>query len=166
MKPVLLTLLIFFTGSLYAKTPAINEIRMLYEKAANDEKACIQLIDLLTPYNEINNPLLFGYKAVATMLMAKHVFFPFTKLSYFNKGKKMLGKSIEADAKNVELRFLRFTMETNVPSILGYTADIKNDKNFILNLYPGIKDPLLKNFMLPVLQKSDHISANEKRLLK
>jgi hypothetical protein len=159
------TLYFFFTGSLFAKPPAINEVRMLYVKAANDEKTCRQLIDLLIPYNEKNNPLLFGYKAVATMLMAKHVFFLFTKLSYFNRGKKMLGKSIEVDDKNVELRFLRFTMQTNVPSFLGYTADIKNDKNFILNFYQGITDTLLKNFMLPVLQKSDHITADEKRRL-
>lgn len=166
MKSVFLTILFFYSTSLFAKDPAINEVRMLYEKAATNEKTCKQLIDLLSPYNEKNNPLLSGYKAVATMLMAKHVFFPFTKLSYFNKGKKMLGKSIEVDGKNVELRFLRFTMETNVPSFLGYNDDIKNDKNFILNFYQGITDTLLKNFMLPVLQKSDHITANEKRRLK
>jgi hypothetical protein len=165
MKSVLFLLLIFFNGSLSAKPPAINEVRMMYVKAANNEKACKQLIDLLEPYNEKNNPLFLGYKAVATMLMAKYVFFPFTKLSHFNKGKKMLSKSIEADQKNVELRFLRFTVQTNVPSFLNYTVDIKNDKNIILNLYPAITDPFLKDFMLPVLQKSDHITPTEKRLL-
>jgi hypothetical protein len=166
MKPLLLMILFFLSVSLYARVPSINEVRMLYEKAATNEKTCKQLIDLLEPYNEKNNPLLFGYKAVATMLMAKHVFFPFTKLSYFNKGKKMLGKSVEADEKNVELRFLRFTIQTHVPFFLGYTDDIKNDKIFILKFYQGITDPSLKNFMLPVLQKSDHITVNEKRRLK
>jgi len=71
MKAAMVTILIFISSILFAKAPAINEVRKLYEKAATDEKTCKQLIDLLAPYHEKNNPLLYGYKAVATMLMAK-----------------------------------------------------------------------------------------------
>jgi len=166
MKTVMLALIFFVSGNLFAKPPAITEVRMLYEKAASDEKSCKMLLDILAPYNEKNNPLFSGYKAVATMLMAKYVLSPFSKMSYFNRGKKMLSKSIEADVKNVELRFLRFTLQTNVPSFLFYTDEIKDDKIFILNIYRSNADQDLKKFMSPVLQNSGHISANEKQLLK
>ncbi len=70
--------------------PSIDEIRSLYEKAVTDESACNKLIEILSPYNEKNNPLYAGYKASAIMMMAKHVFNPFSKMSYFKKGKRIL----------------------------------------------------------------------------
>jgi hypothetical protein len=165
LKLKILSAFIFLSIACFAKVPSINEVRIIYQKATASEKSCKELIDLLFPYTDKNNPLLFGYKGVATMLMAKHVFFPFSKLYYFNKGKKMLDRAIDADAENVELRFLRFTIQTNVPTFLGYSDNIKKDKVFILNLFSSIKDPLLKNIMLPVLQKSDYLTTHEKQQL-
>ncbi len=77
----------------------------------------------------------------------------------------MLDKALDADAENVELRFLRFTIQTNVAAFLWYSDSINKDKVFILNLFSRIKDPLLKNIMLPVLQKPDFLTAHEKQQL-
>lgn len=146
-----------------AAIPLISEVRSLYQKAATDENSCNELIKILSPYNEENNPLYLGYKASGTMMMAKHAFNPFTKLSYFNRGKRMLEKAIEADEKNIELRFLRFAAQTHIPSFLGYHDRIATDKVFLLKSLPLLTDKALKEIVVSYLKKSDYLSDNEKQ---
>ena len=146
-------------------TVDISTVRILLQKAALNETACKQMTHLLAPYDK-ENPLLLGYKGSGTMMMAKHVFNPFSKLSYFKKGKQMLESAIDTDDQNLELRFLRFTAQTNIPSFLGYNNDIEKDKKFILNYFSPIKDHKLKEFILPILMKSKYLTSLEKEQLK
>lgn len=146
-------------------TVDIVSVRLLFQRSAPDEAACKQMIGLLGPYDE-KNPLFLGYKGCATMMMAKHVFSPFSKMSYFKKGKQMLESAINSDNKNYELRFLRFIAQTNMPSFLGYNNDIEKDKEYILNYYSHIKDAELKEFVLPSLKKSKYLTTNEKDQLR
>lgn len=166
MKIWLFVALLFFTTSSFAKIPAIGEIRTLYEKSVTDESACSKLIEMLSPFNEKNNPLYAGYKASAIMIMAKHAFNPFSKFSYFKRGKKILESAIKADDKNVELRFLRFNAQTHMPSFLGYDGSIEADKNFLETSFLKIDDLQLKQFLLPYLKNSDYITVDKKKELE
>ena len=165
MKKVFFVGLLFCAATSFANTPTIGEVRSLYEKSVNDESACKKLIEILSPYNENSNPLFTGYKASAIMMMAKHVFNPFSKMSYFKKGKKILENAVKADDKNVELRFLRFNVQTHMPSFLGYNNDIERDKTFLETSFRKISDESLKEFLLPYLKNSDYISADKKKQL-
>lgn len=164
MKKIILIGLLFLGNVVFAKGPSMDEVRILYQKAATDENACKKLIEILTPFE--NDALYSGYRASAIMMMAKHVFNPFSKMSYFKSGKRTLEKSIEADSKNVELRFLRFTAQSNIPSFLGYHDRIESDKKFILNSISLVTDLKLKEFMIPILRKSNHLTSYEKQELK
>lgn len=125
----------------------------MLHNATSNEEACTKMISLLAPFNETNNPLLFGYRGGATMLMAKHAFNPFSKLSYFKKGKLMLKSAINADQTNVELRFLRYTIQTNVPGFLNYNSDKNLDRTFISQSLPKLKDQELKKIISEFLLK-------------
>ncbi len=169
MKNFLVLGLLFFVKISYGTTsiknlPSINEIRALYEKSLKSEDDCTKLIKMIAPYK--NEPLLLGYSGCATMMMAKHVFSPFSKLSYFKEGKAMLEDAIKADEKNFELRFLRFTAQTYMPSFLGYHDSIEKDKNFMLNSFSQIKDVSLEQYVLPALKKSKDLTTAEKEKLK
>jgi hypothetical protein len=166
MRRIALIMLICSSMSCLAATPSLTEVRLLYQKAAVTENSCKYLIGLLAPYNEKNSPLLSGYKAGATMMMARYVFSPFNKLSYFNKGKKMMEKAIEADKENVELRFLRFGVQTNIPFFLGYKNDIQTDKLFLLQSISQLSDASLKRFMVAYLNESGELTYIEKQKLK
>ncbi|MDE3182566.1 MAG: hypothetical protein KGM16_04025 [Bacteroidota bacterium] len=166
MKKFLFVGLLFFAKTTFANTPSIGEVRSLYEKAVNDESACNKLVEILSPYNENNNPLYAGYKASAIMMMAKHVINPFSKMSYFKKGKRILENAIKADENNIELRFLRFNAQTHMPSFLGYNGDIKKDKAFLEDSFSKITDVKLKEFMLPYLKNSDFMIADTTEQMK
>ncbi|MEJ7779687.1 MAG: hypothetical protein WKF68_08855 [Daejeonella sp.] len=153
-KIILSVFLICYSLICMANEPSISEVRLKLHKATSNEKACRELIAELGPYNERNNALFTGYRGGANMIMAKHVFNPFSKLSYFNKGKSMLEKAIQAEGKNVELRFLRYSIQTNVPVFLGYKSHLKNDYDFLKQAIPAIKDSNLKKIITSYLQQN------------
>src|SRR5437868_15539228 len=109
MKRLIICSLILFSTRSFANVPSINHVRSLFEEAVTQKSSCIKLIKLLEPCSETNFPVLMGYKACGTMIMAKHVFNPFSKLSHFRTGKRMLETVIAANGKIVELRFLRYS---------------------------------------------------------
>ncbi|MBS1736607.1 MAG: hypothetical protein JSS98_08420 [Bacteroidetes bacterium] len=142
--------------------PTLQEVRQLYHEAASNEKACNQLILQLKPFDENNNPLLSGYKAGATMMMAQYVINPFSKLSYFNEGRAMLQKAVNTDAQNIELRFIRFCVQSNLPFFLGYKENIDTDKFFILNRLSAVTDISLKKNIVNFMKASNYVSEQEK----
>lgn len=160
MKKIFFFGLLFIATASFAKAPTIEEVRVLYQKSVSDEDACKELIQILD--SDKTSPLYLGYRGCATMMMAKHVFNPFSKISYFRKGRDILENAIKEDEKNFELRYLRFIAQTNMPSFLGYYKSIGIDKQFILNTFSQIKDVSLREYVLPVLQKSKSFTNSEK----
>lgn len=150
---LIMCLLVFFSGSYPANDPSVGSVRLKFHNSMSSERICKALITQLGPYNEKNNPLLMGYRAGATMLMAKHSLNPFNKLSYFKKGKTMLEKAIQAENNNVELRFLRYTIQTNVPSFLGYSSELIKDRSFLQQSVAGVRDAELKKIITAYLKE-------------
>ena len=153
MKRFIIYGLILFSTNAFADVPSISRVRSLFEQAATQKSSCIKLIKLLEPYNEINFPILMGYKACGTMMMAKYVLNPFSKLSHFRKGKKMLETVIAVNDKVVELRFLRYSIQTNTPSFLGYNNHIGEDKIFLKKAVPFLNDAVLSNKIYAYFKK-------------
>lgn len=149
----------------YANNFTIEQVRELYKKSSKEEISCKKLIESLQSYNENNNTSFAAYRACATMIMAKYVTGPINKLSKFNEGKNLLEKCIENDKQNVELRFLRFTVQSNAPTFLGYNSSLKLDKNFLLNKFSSISDKQLKNTVISFLKSSSYLTSTEKQKL-
>jgi hypothetical protein len=153
MIKYLLIILFFFSTSVMAQIPTIKDVRLMLHQATSNEEVCNKLINILLPYNETNNPLLSGYRGGATMILAKHAFNPFSKLSHFKKGKGILESAIKSDDSNIELRFLRYTIQTSVPNFLNYSNEKKTDKIFLTKAVSGLKDQELKKIINAYLLK-------------
>jgi hypothetical protein len=142
----------------------IKHVRELYAKAAYTEDATNQLMNYLADKKELS-PLLLGYKGSATALLAKYSINPYRKVKYFNAGVVLLEKSIKLEPNNLELRYLRFTIQTNAPGFLGYYANISSDKSFLLKGISSITDQELKKNVLSFLKNSDELTKTEKQKL-
>lgn len=112
--------------------PSLEWVRAIYSQSAENKDSCRHLMETLEPYNEKNEPLLAGYKAAACMIMARHVLNPISKLTYFERGRSLLERAIAADGSSIELRFLRYTIQTNCPAFLGYRGHIGEDRKLLL----------------------------------
>ena len=157
--PIVLLVLLSF------KSTQINiiEIRQLYDKAIYNETAALNLLAKLD--NTTNNTLL-GYKGVAKLLLAKHVFLPNKKMSYFKSGKAILQQAITTESNNTELIFLRFTVQCETPSFLKYNTEIITDKLFLLKHVNGLTDVDLKKRIKDYLLYSKQVTKQEKLSLQ
>lgn len=160
----LLITLFLFISTVLDQQPQISELRNLYKNAAEEEAAAEKLLEV-TEDKTSANPLVLGYNGAAHMMMAKHVGNPFNKLSYFNKGKEIFTKAIEAAPDNVELRFLRFAVQAETPAFLNYKQDLEEDKEILLAKATELKDAELKRMILKYLASSKGLSDAEKEKL-
>ena len=115
------------------------EVRNSFPIAAQKEQACISLIERLQDIQK-NDYILLAYRGAANVVMAKYCSAPNKKLKYFVEGKKELELCVEKMPNNVELRFLRFTIQQNTPSMLFYN-DQDEDLIFIIDHLSDMKDP-------------------------
>ncbi len=154
------TFLLFF----FIKMSGVNiiEVRNLYEIAAASKEANKKLINLLTPVTN-EDALLTGYKGAAIMMEANHVFNPITKLSRFKRGKQLVENAIKMDGSNLELRYIRLTIQTNVPAFLGYAASISADKNYLIGHFSDLKDKDLRSRVLSYLASAKICTTEELR---
>ncbi|MGB0881964.1 MAG: hypothetical protein ACPGSO_03345 [Vicingaceae bacterium] len=72
-----------------------------------------------------------SYRSVIWFLWADYYFNPFKKWNCFLNGKQALEALIKENNNNVELRFLRLTIQENLPKLLGYNNKIEEDKTFL-----------------------------------
>lgn len=163
---LLISFTLFMFLSVSQKEPTLMQVRDVFEKASPEKESCKRLLVMLEPYNENNNPTFFGYKAVGTMLMAKHTFNPFKKLSYFKEGRGMLDDAVNADPSNAELRFLRFVSQTEAPAFLNYRGAVEDDKDFLIRSLPKLNDPRMAKEIGKFLSSSDFVSEEEKAKIR
>ncbi|MFN3444461.1 MAG: hypothetical protein ACK44D_01865 [Bacteroidia bacterium] len=155
---LLLVLSSFTTANL-----SITEVRNVYEKAIYSQQIAVDLIDKL---NASNNNTFLGYKGAVTMIMAKHVFSPYKKLNYFKNGKEILEQAILKEPLNIELRFLRFSIQSNSPKFLDYHSNLFSDKSFLLKEVKTINDTDLKQRITKFLLNNNEVSKAEKLTLQ
>ncbi|MFZ9955423.1 MAG: hypothetical protein ACO3E1_04795 [Flavobacteriales bacterium] len=157
---------ILFLGTLSVSATDLVELRNLLFVAPNSEATTKLIIEKTKDANE-KSAVLLGFKATATMLMAKHVVMPTSKFAYFNEGRALLEKAIKAMPYIIELRFLRFCVQCNTPSFLGYNDAMLGDKIMLigylqsevsksdLDLKARIKNYLLKSKKVNAVEKSN-----------
>ena len=103
-----------------------------------------------------------AYKAALLLMKAKFAFLPFNKWSYFKKGSQLLDTSIESNPKNVEMRYIRFLFQSEMPNFLGYHKNIQQDYNFIINNIINCSLPLkFKQTMLSKMLLVKGITENQ-----
>lgn len=76
-----------YSSACYTTGSSIGEVRLLYQNTETVEKSLKELICLLLPYHEKNNSLSLCYDKCVTIVLARHMINPFTKLAYFKKEK-------------------------------------------------------------------------------
>lgn len=131
MRSAIVIILIFLSfGSALAQMSP-DEIRHELVFESFDKQ---QIMSFHEKMEQLQNPepLILAYQGVSEALMAKVRWDPFRKLSHLSDAREMLDEAIERDANNIEIRFLRFSLEYHVPSILRINEHLVEDKQVML----------------------------------
>ena len=151
MKKIGLFLLIIFTNVMFAQN--LKDYRTLLQKGENSEVAAKKLIEKSSmAFSETKQPIYAGFLAVGKFFMAKHVFNPLKKMSYFNEGKNTMEAAVKSDPKNLEVRLMRLITQESVPKFLGYYQNIEEDRNFLTRDYKKTADNDLKIYIKEYLK--------------
>ena len=153
---------------LIAQSYKVKELRDEYYQAAKKSDLAKDFYMKLVSFNESEDTLVLGYKGMASFMLAHHAKTPPAKLKYFIEGKNQLEKAIHLDLENLELRYLRFTVQTSAPEFLGYRKNIHADKKFILDsIYDGKStDKDLINRMVEYMLRTKYCTTKEKKSLR
>ena len=162
MKKFLLLLLLFSFKISSSQNVSLETLRKDYYKLNTDSSACAKLYEKLNKTNT-SDKLILGYKGAISTSMANHVKNKQEKIKLFNNGKSLLEKSITADSSDVELRFLRFTIQSNCPKALGYYRQVNSDKKYIIDHLGSVKNSSLKNKITDYLLNTVMLSQEEKQ---
>mgnify|MGYP001553505934 CR=1 FL=1 len=105
-----------------------------------------------------------GYIALLNFIKSRELKSPFKKMRYFNRAKKLLEQLIELYPSNVELRYLRYSIQVSSPAFLGYNKNVESDLELMKNeiqfspLSSKVKKWILQNLLeLDTLNENDRI---------
>ena len=110
----------------------IHQLRKEFNLAIEDEKQANNLFEKLKQLKPANNTIQYAYLGATEALLAKHCLNPFSKLSYVNSALDKLNKAINLNQNNIEIRYMRFSVEANMPAYLGYSKHITEDKTILV----------------------------------
>ncbi|MBP2832134.1 hypothetical protein J8281_08010 [Aquimarina sp. U1-2] len=159
MKIVIL-LLVICSLNLNTEDIGMEQIRASYRVCSTSKENAEQFYDLTKKALRNEAAIYKGYHGAALALKASFSWNPISKLSYFNKGKKMIEHAIKLDPDNVELRMIRVSIQSNVPKVIGYYENIEEDKNFILDNVSTITSSSLKEYIQGFIEYSEVFSKS------
>jgi hypothetical protein len=72
--------------------------------------------------------LTIAYLGALDALKAKHSWNPYSKIKYLNVSEKLMQQAVAEEPHNIEILFMRFSIQHNVPGFLGYGKNLVRDR--------------------------------------
>ena len=116
-------------------------LRHHYERAAADKAAGESFYQLLVDYHA-QDALVLGYKAAAQAIRARDASM-FNKLTYVQDAAKTFEQAVSIDPQNPEIRFLRFSVESNLPPFWASVSTLRKTRRCCSTLRSNTPAPAL-----------------------
>jgi hypothetical protein len=118
------------------------ELKPIRQKMLLAMKSAKVTDSLYNSLNKLSNkpPVITAYLGTLDALKAKHTWNPYNKIKDLNLSRDVLQKAVTAEPHNMEIRFLRFSIQHNVPSFLGYGKNLNEDRAEIMTQLALKKD--------------------------
>ncbi|OKS87775.1 hypothetical protein [Mucilaginibacter polytrichastri] len=130
IKKYLLFLVLILTtviGLADSPQPNIANLRKQLMQAIDRKQTTDSLYQSLGSMEQ-RSGLINGYMGALEALKAKHTWNPYYKIKYLNDAEGTFKQAVSQDPHNIEIRFMRFSVEHNVPGFLGYNKNLAIDK--------------------------------------
>lgn len=82
-----------------------------------------------------NDALITAYIGTLEALKAKHAWNPYNKVKYVSLSQKTMAKAVKQEPNNLQIRFMRFSIQHFTPGFLGYSTEIQEDRKAIISHY-------------------------------
>lgn len=123
-------LLVLVAATAFAQGFDMDYLRKNFSEAFKNEQKCHELLEKLEKQTA-KTPTQKAYYGGLQMGLAKYTTNVLDKMDFFKKGKKWVDEAISAEPNNVEIRFIRYSLQSNLPRILNYNNELEEDRKFI-----------------------------------
>ena len=114
--------------------------------------------------------LTVAYAGTLEALKAKHTWNPYNKIKYVKGSLKTMQKAVNMDKENLEIRFMRFSIEHFTPGFLGLSKNLNTDRKEIVKHYQnrnfGVADDALIKNVARFMIDSKRCTAEEIKTLQ
>ncbi len=149
MRIVIILCLIAFQLEINAED--LQSLRQTYLDSFKKEQVCDSVKIILENKKELSN-IENAYLGVFHMMKCRFTLNPISKISLFSIGRDLLEQSIKNDPENLEIRFLRYSIQKNIPKILLYSQHISTDEKFIFDKIALSKDKELNDYITSTIK--------------
>ncbi len=145
-RGIIAILMIGHAFTAFAQQVSLDTLRFLYFEEWVEKCGAEKLVEYTDGLDKDALPVFKAYRGAGLATTANCTSWPLSKISRFNDGKKLLEGAIQEMPESLEIRFLRYTIQKNIPSFLGYD-NLEDDREFVmdrltLRLKSGNKDDL------------------------
>lgn len=144
----------------------LTSVRDSYKEAVVSKEKTVALYEEVVTIKKTDNKKLVAYKGAITALKAKYEKGVKTKKELFKKGVTLVEYAVKSKPNDIEIRFIRLTIQQNIPAFLKYNSNKEEDKKFIITNFKFIKSFHLKKHIQGYVLQSEHFSKEEKALFK
>ena len=155
-----------FLMMLLLLNPELSEVRLKYKEAVVSKDSALSLYNELGNVEKTDNKTLVSYKGALMAITAKYAQEVQQKKELFKKGVRLIEYAVNSEPNNIEIRFVRLSIQQNSPRFLKYNSSIDLDKKFILGQINLIGNTELKAYISDYILQSNNFTASEKSLLK
>jgi hypothetical protein len=160
MKTAILVLFLFLFSN-----PSITEIRKLYGNVLNSESNAKEFASKLNEVSKEDNKTLVAYKGASLAILSKLEKKVSDKSKKFKEGSSLIEYAVANEPNSIEIRMIRLSVQENVPKIVNYRGNKKEDKKFLLDHYKE-QTGILKAYIGDFIAQSKSFSVAEKQLVK
>ena len=143
----------------------ISEVRQLYKEADLSQQNATNLFHKLESITISDDKVLVAYKGAVTSMTAKYEKGVKQKKDVFKNGVSLVELAVASEEDNIEIRFVRLSVQQNSPKFLNYNKEIEEDKKFILNYFNQISSPKLKAYIKDYILHSNNFTEEEKNVI-
>ncbi len=140
------------------------EWRRSYLEGVKTEAGAVKL-EAQTRNWQGKEALMQAYHGVALALKAKYSYNPYTKVNAVKDGAVLLNAAVNRAATDTEIRFLRYSVEVNTPSMVGISTHLAADKAHIL-AFPPLKSHALFGTIQGFMLSQSGLSEAEKQKVR
>jgi hypothetical protein len=133
MKMCWLIILTFFCTlfSSFAEEYNMKEMREILRVASENKANSTKLYEKVGNYSG-EDAVLISYKAAAHAIKAKFASNPFKKLKLIKASSKIFDDAVQRNSKDLEIRFVRYAVETQTPAKIKLSKHVEEDKNILM----------------------------------
>lgn len=160
MKTTVLFLFLFFFSN-----PSVTEIRKLYATAKNSESNAIAFAKKLADVSKEDDKVLVAYKGASLAIISKLEKKVSDKSKKFKEGSGLIEYAVTNEPNSIEIRMIRLSVQENVPKIVNYRGNKKEDKKFLIDHYKE-QTGALKVYIGDFIAQSNSFTATEKKAVE